>query len=97
MPVVAVTVVNLPVVAVVAPIVALSMEPPVIATEFAFCVDIVPRPDTAVFAIAIAVFVTEVSCPCALTANTGTEDAEPYVDAVTAVLAKAIVTAVEPL
>jgi hypothetical protein len=45
----------------------------------------VPKPETAVLAIAIAVFVTDVSWPCAFTAKTGTLDADPYVDAVTAV------------
>lgn len=35
------------------------------------------KPDTAPAAIAIAVFVTEVSWPCAFTAKTGTWDAEP--------------------
>jgi hypothetical protein len=45
--------------AVVAPMVAPLIVPPVIATAFAFCVDIVPRPETWVFVIAIAVFVTD--------------------------------------
>ena len=51
--------------------------PPVIATLFAFWVDIVPKPDTAVFAMAIVVFVTPLICPCAFTATTGTTEAEP--------------------
>ena len=45
------------------PIVTPLIVPPVMATELAFCVDIVPRPDTAVFAIAIAVFAAAVNCP----------------------------------
>ena len=44
-------------------------------------------PDTAEPLIAILVSVTEVSCPWALTANTGTAEAEPYVVAVTPVVA----------
>jgi hypothetical protein len=47
----AVAVVNAPVVAVVAPIVVPSIAPPVTATEFAFCVDIVPKPVMSVFGI----------------------------------------------
>ena len=43
------------------PIVVASIVPPVIATEVAFWVDIVPKPETAVFAIAIGVLVTEVT------------------------------------
>jgi hypothetical protein len=35
------------------------------------------RPETAAAAIAIAVGVTLVTCPCALVAKTGTLDAEP--------------------
>jgi len=35
------------------------------------------RPDTAADVIAIAVFVTEVTCPCALVTKTGTLDADP--------------------
>jgi hypothetical protein len=55
----------------------LSIVPPVIATALAFCVDIVPRPDTAALEIAIAVFVTAETCPDALVVITGTEDADP--------------------
>ena len=39
------------------------MVPPVIATLLAFWVDIVPNPETCVFAIAIVVFVALVICP----------------------------------
>ena len=53
MPVVAVTVVNLPVDAVVAPIDVPSIVPPVIATALAFCVDIVPKPVIAVLGIVV--------------------------------------------
>ena len=42
-----------------APIVAPLIVPPVIATAFAFCVDIVPKPETWVLAMAIDVLVTE--------------------------------------
>jgi hypothetical protein len=51
MPVVATTVVNVPAAAVVAPTVVPFIEPPVIATEVAFCVDIVPKPVMSVFGI----------------------------------------------
>ena len=51
--------------------------PPVIATLFAFCVDIVPKPVTCVFAMAIAVFDALVICPCAFIAMVGTLDAVP--------------------
>ena len=47
----AVKVVNAPVDAVVAPIVVPLIEPPVIVTELALCVDIVPRPVMAVLGI----------------------------------------------
>jgi hypothetical protein len=40
------------------------------------------KPETAVEEMAIPVFVTDVTCPCALVAKTGTDDAEPYVPAV---------------
>jgi hypothetical protein len=40
------------------------------------------RPETAAEEMAIPVFVTEVTCPCALVTKTGTLDAEPYVPAV---------------
>ena len=40
-----------------------AIEPPVIATLFAFWVDIVPSPETCVFAMAIVVFVALVICP----------------------------------
>lgn len=53
MPVVAVTVENLPVDIVVAPIGVPSIEPPVIATVLAFCVDIVPKPVIAVLGIVV--------------------------------------------
>ena len=43
-------------------------------------------PETAEPLIAMLVFVTLVACPCALTAITGTVEAEPYVAAVTPVL-----------
>ena len=49
--VVAVTVVNAPVEAVVAPTVVPLIAPPVMATALAACVDIVPRPDMSVFGI----------------------------------------------
>ena len=45
------------------------------------------NPDTAPEAIAIEVLTTEVSWPCAFTVKTGTCEAEPYVAAVTLVLA----------
>jgi hypothetical protein len=66
-------------------------EPPVIATALAFCVDIVPRPLTAVLAIAMLVFDAAVSRPCASTVKVGTADALPYDPALTAVLARLIV------
>jgi hypothetical protein len=43
-------------------------------------------PETAPDAMAIVVFVALVICPCALTAMTGTIDAEPYVLAATPVV-----------
>ena len=49
--------VKAPVEAVVAPIVVPLIVPPVTATALAFWVDIVPRPLTCVFAMAIGVFV----------------------------------------
>lgn len=73
----AVTIVPVTAAAVVPPIAVPSIAPPVIATEPAFCVDIVPRPDTWVLEIAIAVLVTLVTWPWALVTNTGTWDAEP--------------------
>ena len=54
---VAVMVVPVTAAAVVAPTVVPLIAPPVIATLLAFWVDIVPRPETAVLAIAIAVLV----------------------------------------
>ena len=42
-----------------APIVAPLIVPPVIATAFAFCVDIVPKPETWAFVMAIDVLVTK--------------------------------------
>ena len=75
--VVAVTVVPRTVAAVVAPTVAPSIAPPVMATELAFWVDIVPRPLTCVFEMAIAVVAAAVSWPCALTENVATELEEP--------------------
>jgi hypothetical protein len=63
MPVVAVSVVKVPAAAVVPPIVVPSIVPPVIATLLAFCVAIVPKPETALEEIAIAVFVTLVIWP----------------------------------
>ena len=39
------------------------IEPPVIVTLFEFCVDIVPRPDTCVLAIAIKVLAAAVRRP----------------------------------
>jgi hypothetical protein len=39
-------------------------------------------PETAAEEMAIPVFVTDVTCPCALVTKTGTLDAEPYVPAV---------------
>lgn len=51
----------------------------------AFVVSVVAeaaKPETAAEEMAIAVLVTEVTCPCALVTNTGTEEAEPYVPAV---------------
>jgi hypothetical protein len=53
MPVVAVTVENLPVDIVVAPILVPSIVPPVIATEVAFCDAIEPRPVIAVLGIVV--------------------------------------------
>jgi hypothetical protein len=58
---VAVMVVPVTAAAVVAPTVVPLIVPPVIATLLAFWVDIVPRPETAVFAIAMAVLVTDVT------------------------------------
>jgi hypothetical protein len=81
--VVALRVVNVPAAAVVAPTVVPLMVPPVIATLFAACVDIVPRPDTCVLVMAIVVLPAAVSWPCALTVNVATEDADPYELAVT--------------
>jgi hypothetical protein len=80
--VLAVTVVPVIAAAVVAPtvvslIVPPLIVPPVIATALAFWVDIVPSPETAVFAIAIEVLVTDVTWPDALVTNTGTLDAAP--------------------
>ena len=40
------------------------------------------QPETAPDAMAIPVFVTDVTWPCALVTKTGTDDAEPYVPAV---------------
>lgn len=51
------------------------------------------KPDTADEAMAMAVLEAAVSCPCALTVNVGTDDAEPYEEAVTVVFARAIVPA----
>ena len=73
----AVTVVPVMAAAVDPPMVVPSIDPPVIATAFAFCVDIVPRPETWVFAIAIAVLVTDETCPLALVTITGTCEADP--------------------
>jgi hypothetical protein len=73
----AVTVVPFTVVAVVRPTVAPSIDPPVITTALAFCVDIVPKPDTAALEIAIAVFVTAETCPDELVVMTGTDEADP--------------------
>ena len=73
----AVTTVPVTAAAVVPPMVTASIAPPVIATKLAFCVDIVPRPDTWVLEIAIAVLVTLVTWPWPLVTNTGTCDAEP--------------------
>ena len=55
----AVIVVPVTAAAVDAPTVVPLIVPPVIVTAFAFWVDIVPRPETAVFAIAMAVLVTD--------------------------------------
>ena len=71
------SVVNAPVLAVDAPTVVPLMLPPVIATLLAFCVDIVPRPLTAVLAIAMLVLDAAVSRPCASTVNVPTADALP--------------------
>ena len=48
------------------------------------------KPDTADEAMAMAVLEAAVSCPCALTVNVGTDDAEPYEEAVTVVFARAL-------
>ena len=69
--------VNAPVDAVDAPTVVPFTDPPVIATLFAFCVDIVPRPDTAVLAMLMAVLEAAVNRPCASTVNVPTCEAEP--------------------
>jgi hypothetical protein len=74
---VAVIVVPVMAAAVEAPIVVPLIVPPVIATAFAFCVDIVPRPETWAFEIAIEVFVTDETCPLAFVVITGTDDADP--------------------
>ena len=60
-----------------APTVVPFTDPPVIATLFAFCVDIVPRPDTAVLAMLMAVLEAAVNRPCASTVNVPTCEAEP--------------------
>ena len=75
--VLAVMVVPVTAAAVEPPIVVPLIVPPVIATVLASWVDIVPRPETAVFAIAIEVLVTDVTWPDALVTKTGTVDAAP--------------------
>ena len=84
--------------AVVAPIVVPLIVPPVIVTALAFCVDIVPKPETWAFEMAIDVLVTEVTCPLALVTNTGTDDADPYVPAVpTGVMLNTVPVKVKPV
>lgn len=61
--VVAVMVVPRTVVAVVAPTVVPFIEPPVIATEFEFCVDIVPKPVMAVLGIVVEAVIVPVPLP----------------------------------
>jgi hypothetical protein len=61
--VVAVMVVPRTVEAVVAPTVAPSIAPPVIATELAFCVDMVPRPVMAVLGIVVEAVMVLVPLP----------------------------------
>jgi hypothetical protein len=57
----AVTIVPVTAAAVEPPMVVPLIVPPVIATEKSFWVDIVPSPETCVFAIAIGVLVTELT------------------------------------
>ena len=59
----AVNVVNAPVDAVEAPTVVLLIEPPVIETALAFCVDIVPRPVIAVLGIVVEAVIADVPLP----------------------------------
>jgi hypothetical protein len=63
MPVVAVTVEKLPVDIVVTPIGVPSILPPVIATVFAFCVDIVPSPVIAELGIVVDAVNADVPLP----------------------------------
>ena len=105
-PVVIETEVNAPVEGVVAPtdvllivlpvMVALDtvvplIVPPVIATAFASCVDIVPKPETCVLVIAIGVSAIAVNWPWPFTVAVNVFDAAPYDPAVTAVSAIEIV------
>lgn len=62
--------------------------PPVIDTLLAFCVDIVPKPVTAVLLIEIVTLLALVSLPCWSTVKEATFVASPYVPIVTAVLAR---------
>jgi hypothetical protein len=62
------------------------IAPPVIATDVAFWVAIVPSPVTEELGITIAVFTALVNWPWALTVIVETLPASPYVPAVTAVL-----------
>ena len=79
------SVVKAPVDGVVAPTVVPLTVPPVMTTAEAFCVAIVPKPETWADGIKIATLVATESCPLARTVNCGTSDAEPYVPAVTPV------------
>lgn len=60
--------------------------PPVIATLLAFWVDIVPKPETWVFAIAMFTSAKAVNWPCALTVAVRVLEADPTEAAVTPVL-----------
>ena len=79
------SVVNAPVVGVVAPTCVPLIVPPVMTTEEAFCVAMVPNPETWLDGIKIATLDADEICPLARTVNCGTKDAEPYVPAETPV------------
>ena len=76
-PVVVANAVNVPAAGVDAPTVVPLIVPPVTATALAFWVDIVPRPETCVLAIAIFVSAKAVKRPCASTVAVKVLDAAP--------------------